>query len=200
LLLCTGFIPLIFAQEESRPVEEVLPRTEEQSENPYFERERDFRFNFEDTAGDNQSDGQLGGPTFGSVFRMILALALCAAAIYGIVFFIRKSSKKTDVKDPFLKILASAHLGSNRYAHVISVGSKAWLLGSSDGGVTLIGEVEDSDVINAMMLEEAQRSEEASTGRLGDFVSMLRRFGLPAKHTTSSSGDIRKRRERLKEF
>jgi flagellar protein FliO/FliZ len=128
---------------------------------------------------------------------MILVLALAAAAIYGIVYFLKRSSRKTITNDPFLKILATTHLGSNRYAHVVSVGSKAWLLGSSDGGVNLIGEIDDKDVINAMLLEDSGRIS-SSSGRFPDFLSMLKRLGTPAESSAPGAGDIRKRRERLK--
>jgi len=131
------------------------------------------------------------------IIRMLLVLALCAAAVYGIVFFLKRSSKQTVSKDPFLKILATASLGLNRYAHIVSVGSKAWLLGSSDGGVNLIGEVEDKEIIDAMLLEESKKSSEPQ-GRFPDFVSVLRRFGLPAQTGAPGADDIRKRRERLK--
>jgi flagellar protein FliO/FliZ len=129
---------------------------------------------------------------------MVLILALAAAAIYGIVFFIKRSSKKTADSDPFLKILASVHLGSNRYAHVVAVGSKAWLLGSSDGGVNLVGEIDDKDVINAMLLESSKRSAEAAAGRFPDFMSIMRRFGVSSETRAPDADDIRKRRERIK--
>jgi flagellar protein FliO/FliZ len=138
----------------------------------------------------------VAGPSTWTVVRMILILALTAVAIYGIVYFFKRASKKSVSKDPFLKILASAHLGSNRYAHIVSVGGKAWLLGSSDGGVNLIGEIDDKDVINSMLLEESRKSAEAP-GRL-DFGSLLRRFGLPSETRVPSADEIRKRRERLK--
>jgi flagellar protein FliO/FliZ len=142
------------------------------------------------------------GPSIWTVFRMILTLAIAAAAVYGVVFFIKRSSKQTVSNDPFLKILATTHLGANRYAHIVSVGGKAWLLGSSDGGVNLIGEVDDKDVIDAMLLEDSRKSAEPRQGRFPDFISMLRRLGLPAQTGSSGADDIRadeirKRRERL---
>ncbi len=135
-------------------------------------------------------------PSVWAVVRMLLILALAAAAIYGIVFFIKKSSKQNVTKDPFLKVIAAAHLGSNRYAHVVAVGSKAWLLGSSDGGVNLIGEIDDKDLINAMLLEDSKKDVEAG-GKL-DFLSLLRRMGLPSENRAPAAENIRKRRERLK--
>jgi len=140
------------------------------------------------------------GPSLWSAVRMVLVLALAAAAVYGVVFFIKRTSKQPALSNPFLKILASSHLGSNRYAHIVSVGSKAWLLGSSDGGVNLIGEIDDKDVINAMLLEDSRKSAETAGGRFPDFTSMLRRFGAAAEKRIPGAEEIRKRRERLKEL
>jgi len=168
LLLFAGFfvqIQYISAQEENA-----------QAEDPLRAAERAYVFGEdEETAAVRQSS------SVWPIIRMILVLALTAAAVYGIVLFLKRSSKQNVSKDPFLKILATAHLGLNRYAHIVSVGSKAWLLGSSDGGVNLIGEVDDKDVIDAMLLEESKKSSETHQGRFPDFISMLRRLGLPAQ-------------------
>ena len=151
------------------------------------------------TFGDASSPGTAfgAGPSIWSVIRMILVLALAAAAIYGAVFFIKKSTKQTALSDPFLKVLASSHLGSNRYVHVVHVGSKAYLVGSSDGGVNLISEVDDKETIDAMLLDDSRRAEQVP-GKFPDFISMLRSLGIRAKTKTPDADDIRRRRERLK--
>jgi len=138
------------------------------------------------------------GPSIWAVIRMVLVLALAAAAIYGAVFFIKRTTKQTPGNDPFLKVLANVHLGSNRYVHVVHVGNKAWLLGSSDGCVNVIGEVDDKDTINAMLLEDSRRIAESPQGRLPDFMSIVRRFGASVEAKTPGADEIRKRRERLK--
>ena len=138
------------------------------------------------------------GPSTWAVVRMVLVLALAALAIYGVVFFIKRISRPSAAIDPFLKTLASVHLGSNRYVHIVSVGSKAWLLGSSDGGVNLISEVEDADVVNAMLLEDSRKTAESPAGRIPDFLTILRRLGTPAGGSVAGADELRKRRERLK--
>jgi flagellar protein FliO/FliZ len=192
ILLTAGFlvqIQPISAQEEPVTQEEP-PSREEQLR----AEERSYTFDITEDAAPAARTSSSVWP----IIRMILVLALCAAAVYGIVFFIKRSSRQTVSKDPFLKILATVNLGVNRYAHVVSVGSKAWLLGSSDGGVNLIGEVEDKEIIDAMLLEESKRAAEPQRG-VPDFVSMLRKLGLPTQQTgPSGAEDIRKRRERLK--
>lgn len=151
-----------------------------------------------DAAGGQNQTAVSTGSSIWVMIRMVLVLALAAAAVYGVVFFIKRASKPAVASDPFLKILANVSLGSNRYAHIVSVGGKAWLLGSSDGGVNLIGEIDDRDVINAMLLEDSRKNADSQTGRFSDFVSMLRRFGAQTESRAAKADDIRKRRERLK--
>jgi flagellar protein FliO/FliZ len=132
------------------------------------------------------------------IIRMILVLVLAAAAIYGVVWFIKKASRRTEPKDPNLHVLSSVHLGLNRYVHIVSVGSQAWLLGAADGGVALITEIEDKDIVNAMLLADSQKSGVPGPGGIIDFKSMLRRFGLTPDGKAPTPDSIKKRRERLK--
>jgi len=178
-------IPTISAQEAQEvPTEQVDPLVAQQR-----------ALTFE---GSTENPAPAQGPSIWTIVRMLLTLALAAAAIYGVVFFIKRSSKPPAASDPFLKVLATAHLGSNRYAHIINVGDKAWLLGSSDGGVNLIGEIDNKDVINAMLLEDSRKGEQAPGGHFQDFLALLRRHGVSAETRASGADDIRKRRERLK--
>jgi flagellar protein FliO/FliZ len=202
ILLVAGFlvqIQSISAQEEPVPAQEETVSREEQLRAEELAASQDAPL----ATDDEDAPAVRTGSSVWPIIRMILVLALCAAAVYGIVFFLKRAKKQTVSKDPFLKILATVHLGVNRYAHIVSVGGKAWLLGSSDGGVNLIGEVDDKEIIDSMLLEESKRSAEPQ-GRFPDFISMLRRLGLPAQPGASGSGasksvdDIRKHRDRLK--
>jgi flagellar protein FliO/FliZ len=125
-----------------------------------------------------------------------LTLILAAAAIYGVVYFFKRASRKAAARDPFLKILASASLGMNRAVHVVAVGSKAWLVGAAENGVNLIDEIEDKDALNAMMLEDSRKSAETPQGL--DFKALLQRLGMKVDSAAPGAENIRKRRERLK--
>jgi flagellar protein FliO/FliZ len=192
LLLCGAWlfiqIPIISAQEE------IAEEAQTQEVNPLRAFEQSLILG-EDAP---LPAGTAGGPSVWSIVRMLLTLALAAVAVYGVVFFVKKGSRRNYLKDPFLRILASAHLGFNRYAHIVAVGSKAWLLGSSDGGVNLIGEIEDKDILNAMLLEESQKNAETASGRFIEFKSLLKRLGVPSDPRAPGSEIIRKRRERLR--
>ncbi|MDR1251211.1 MAG: flagellar biosynthetic protein FliO [Treponema sp.] len=183
----------VFAQSAPFPDPAAeLSQTEDSPADPITAAERSLILE------ENESAPAPSVSSVGTILRMVLTLALAAAAIYGVIYFIKRASRRAEVKDPFLKILASAHLGSNRYAHVVAVGSRAWLLGAAESGVHLISEIEDKDILNAMFLEDSRKSAETPSGRFLDFKTMLRRLGIPVESGTSAADNIRKRRERLK--
>jgi flagellar protein FliO/FliZ len=136
--------------------------------------------------------------TFFVILRLVLVLALASTAIYGLVFFLKKFSRVREQKDPFLKILAGASLGANRFIHIVGVGEKAWLVGSADSGVSLIAEIDDKETVDAMLLEDSRRNTE--TAKASGFATLLYR----ANKSTTGGGEppkaenVRKTRERLR--
>jgi flagellar protein FliO/FliZ len=160
-------------------------------------------------AADSVAGGTTGSRLF-AIIRMVLVLALAAAAIYGVVFFLRRSARPQNERNSRLKILTGAHLGSNRYVYVVNVGTRAWLVGAGEGGVSLISEITDQEAIDAMILEESRRGAELAASRFADFGAALARFtgrpqsaaaeGAHGGDTASpfSAQTLRKQRERLK--
>jgi len=187
-------ISIIFAQESEISQQDVSQEQIQPEVDRLREAEQAFTFSSDATV-----DVPAAGSSVWAIVRMLLMLALVAVAIYGIVFFLKKkNSAQNTEKDPFLKVLANSHLGNNRYAHIISVGKKAWLLGSSDGGVNLIGEIDDKELIDTMLLEDSQKTAEAPTGKFPDFMSLLRKLGVQSANSNPNADELRKRRERLK--
>jgi flagellar protein FliO/FliZ len=133
-----------------------------------------------------------------NILRILLTLAVVAVAIYGMVFFIKRAVRGNTSKDPFLKILASTQLGVNRHAYVLSVGTQAWLVGSAENGVNLIAEIGDKDILNAMFLDESQKSSQISSGRFMDFKALLGKLGMKVDTGAPGPDNIRQRSERLK--
>jgi flagellar protein FliO/FliZ len=142
-----------------------------------------------------------GGSSLSVVLRMVAVLALAALAIYGFIFLFKRLIRPREQGDSYLKILSRASLGPNRSVYVISVGSKAWLVGAGEGGVSLIAEISDQETVDALLLEDAsRRSAESIRGQFPDFGALLRRLAggsLPDKGRASPD-NVRKRRERLK--
>ena len=150
-----------------------------------------------------------GSSSLWIVFRMVLILALAALAIYGVVFFIKRLARPPQARDPHLKVLATVPLGADTYAAVISIGAKAWLVGGGSGaGVSLISELQDSESIETMLLDEANKAAESRANRFPDFRTLLDRFSSRPKPLANESLDadtiagadaIRRHRERLEQ-
>ncbi|MBU0928906.1 MAG: flagellar biosynthetic protein FliO [Spirochaetes bacterium] len=102
-------------------------------------------------------------------FRMVLVLALVIAAIYGLYALLKRSAKPAASQDSYLRVLASTNLAVGRTLHVVSLGDKAWLVGSTDSAVGLISEIQDKELIDALAL----RAAEAPESPRKDFGSML---------------------------
>jgi flagellar protein FliO/FliZ len=143
------------------------------------------------------------GTSFAVVLRMVAVLALVAAAIYGVIFLFKRLFRPRDRGDSHLKVLSRLSLGANRFVYVISLGSKAWLVGAGEGGISPIAEISDQETVDAMLLDDAsRRSAESIRGELPDFRTLLRRLSGGTVPDKGGAGpeNVRKRRKRLKDL
>ncbi|MDR2096493.1 MAG: flagellar biosynthetic protein FliO [Treponema sp.] len=142
------------------------------------------------------------GNDFFTILRVVLVLGLAAAAIYGIIVFIKRSSRPQEQRDPFVRVLSSVHIGANRYILVVLAGSKAWLVGAGEGGVSLISEIDDKETLDAMILEDSRKSVQAGSGKRPDFAGLLKLFlgGKVPAQSGFNSDALRQRRERLRDL
>jgi flagellar protein FliO/FliZ len=213
-VLCTALILWIFifpaanvsAQDDlagDTPAEPVIETPDPNTPDPIRTAEESLMLG----RGDAVTAMPASGVSVFGIFRILLTLAVVAAAIYGLVYFLkfRRASRDKVEPDPFLKVLASAPLAVNRGIHVVSVGQQAWLVGSAENGVNLISEISDKDTINAMLLEDSQRIASgaptggaAGGGAMLDFKAILGKLGISTKTENSGPDQIRKRSERLK--
>jgi flagellar protein FliO/FliZ len=137
---------------------------------------------------------------FPYVVRMVIVLALVIAAIYGLYALLKRSSRPRNEEDAYIKILASSPLGAGKMLHVVSVGERAWLLASADAAISVVSELEDKEMIDALTL---RASSVPGTVR-EDFVASLRRLltrSAGTGGTASSSADfLARQRDRLKKM
>jgi flagellar protein FliO/FliZ len=143
-------------------------------------------------------DSEIAAPGTLSGFvllRMVLVLALTAAAIYGAVLFFKRLARPRSQENPYLKVLARAPIGGGSAVAVVSVGTRAWLVGAGDGATNLIAELEDRELVDAMLLDNSRNGGGAPA--LPGFAALLRRLGVGGDDKRPKAGDLRKRRERL---
>jgi flagellar protein FliO/FliZ len=187
VFLLSAQVPGVNELEEQAPGNSVPPESEE-------------FLPLDDAPPEMFPEGEVS--VFPIILRMVVVLALVAVFIYIAIFFLKgllkRISRPQEAVNPYLKIVATAHLGSNCFVHVVSVGPKqAWLVGAGDGGVSLIAEIGDKETIDAMLLDDSLKTNE--TGKFPDFRNLLRRLGGGTGESPSPSPEnVRKRRERLR--
>ncbi len=127
--------------------------------------------------------------------RMIFALVFVVALIYGIVFVLKKGFVSKQEENPFLKKAATLALAPGKAVHVITMPDKAWVVGVSEAGINLIGEITDADLINQMILE----SEKEPQSKPRDFATILNSFtNTFANSAKLTEETIKKQRLRLR--
>jgi flagellar protein FliO/FliZ len=138
---------------------------------------------------------------------MIVVLALVLAAIYGVYRLMKRVSRPKAADDSAVKVLASTSLGPGKALHVISLGSKAYLVGATDSAISLVAEVEDKDFVDSLALQAAMApASKPGAGR--DFTELLsslmsrsrvgRRAG--ARPQRGDGDFLAGQRERLRKF
>ena len=138
-----------------------------------------------------------------ALIRMVLVLAVVALAIYGIIFFLKKSFKPVAREDLYLKVLASVPLSTSRAVHVLALGKEAWVIGSGEGGVSLISEIRDQELIDTMWLDDSRRRvAEMKSKKFFDFAKFLGQFTQrsngEAKDKNLSTGHIHTLNDKLR--
>ncbi len=108
--------------------------------------------------------------------RIVLVLALVCGGIYGVVYLLKKTSRIDVSSDKFLKSLASLPLAPNRSLQVVSTGNQAFLIGITEKNISLISEITDRELIDAMILE-ADKKTPVPGGNFAALISNL----IPAK-------------------
>lgn len=119
------------------------------------------------------------------LLRIVLVLLLVCAAIYGIVYLLKKSTGVSAASDPYLRIVAQLPLAPGKTAQILSVGSQAFLVGVSDSGIQHIADITDKELIDAMNLEADRNPREPVPA----FTALLSRF-LPAGMRNRTEGDV----------
>jgi flagellar protein FliO/FliZ len=145
-----------------------------------------------------------GGLSVWAIFRTVAVLALCAAAVYGIVYILKRKKSSDAPDDTHLKVLARVPITVKTAAAIVAVGNKAWLAGVSESAVTPIAEITDRETVDAMLLAYSERAAASKGGGI-DFARLLRRLagtgsraGPDETAGIPQTPGIRRSRERLK--
>jgi flagellar protein FliO/FliZ len=108
--------------------------------------------------------------------RMILILGAVVGVIYGLFFLLKKSRGRRTVENGLIRMLGSRSLSGSRSLHLVEVGRSVFLVGSAEGGISLISELKDRETIDQVRLEGSR----AVITPLRSFSSILAGLFRPA--------------------
>lgn len=133
------------------------------------------------------------------MIRMFLVLGLILLALYGLYVFLKRKAKRPIQEDPFIKHLGVTQIAPGKSVHVLSLGSKAWLLGVSDTAVTMLAELDDKELIDAMVVKAQEAPPEVQTT---DFRSIFLRLfpGVQKKSENPKLDVFSEQRNRIKKL
>lgn len=114
-----------------------------------------------------------GPSTAGTFVRMIIALIIVIGLIYGVLWFIRKKTDVVKTDDEYLRRAAYINIAPRKSIEVITLIDKAYLIGVTEDNITLLGEIDDKELISAMNLSADKK---ANTKKPVNFSEVLDMF------------------------
>ena len=133
--------------------------------------------------------------------RMVVVLALVIGLVVGFLWFLKKVSSRGNTPNDPIKVLHTHVLSGSKTLYLVELGTQVLLLGSGDGGVSLIRPITDPETLDAIRLASSRQSAAKAV-----FSSLLANMlGKKPPESASvnapveeSSDFLKKQRERLK--
>lgn len=111
--------------------------------------------------------------TIGLFVRMIIVLIIVVVLIYFVFFFIKKKTNYVKDDDDFLRRVASLSLAPGKSVEVVTLVDKAFLIGVTDDKISLIGEITDAELIQAMNLNADKKKSQKKPVNFDDVLGMF---------------------------
>lgn len=84
--------------------------------------------------------------------KMIFSLAVVVGITWLIFYLMKRTMKTGNDNDPFLRRVSQLTLSPGKSVQIITLQDSAFLIGVSDENISLLGKVDDKELVNAMNL------------------------------------------------
>ncbi|MFO7849210.1 MAG: flagellar biosynthetic protein FliO [Spirochaetia bacterium] len=196
------------SQESAQPEEEVSEEGEIGSAGRDAQQAEEEELQIDDAeTPETEMEGGLTQFSLWDFLRMFLILGAVIAAIYGIFFILKRLGNPSFQGNSLISVLSTQNLQGNRSLHLVEVGNEVFLIGSSEGGVELVGKIEDQETLDQVKLYRSEMSAggqsfqrslkdifQRGKGTNGEKVSASGK----EENTGASAFFMKKQRERLK--
>lgn len=127
--------------------------------------------------------------TAGQFVRVVVILIIVVGLAYGILYLIKRRGKIRQSDDQFLRRVAYLSLSQGKSVEVVTLVNHAYVIGVSDGGINLISELDDPELVDALNLYSDKQK---NTSKPKNFADVLDIFmpGGPRNSENVTSGNI----------
>ena len=110
------------------------------------------------TESGNNASTYKGPSTVGMFVRMIVVLVIVIGLIYGVLWFIKKKTNVVKTDDDYLRRAAYINIAPGKTIEVITLIDKAYLIGVTEDNITMLGEIDDKELISAMNISADKKN------------------------------------------
>ena len=128
----------------------------------------------DDLSTETSSPTTYKGPsTVGMFVRMIVVLIIVVGLIYGTLWFIKKKTNVVKTDDEYLRRAAYINIAPGKTVEVITLIDKAYLIGVTADSSTMLGEINDEELIKAMNITADKKSNTRKPTSFADVLDMF---------------------------
>ena len=170
-LFCISLILLfvsanIFSQTEQNQTQSTVSSFE--TDTSYF-----ADSNSADSNGTTSSGGYKAPSTARLIIRMIVALVLVVAALYGIMWFFKKKNNPAQSDDDFMRRVSSLNFAPGKSVEIVTLVDRCFMLGVTDSNINLIAEITDKEMISALNLNFDKKQNTKKPMNFSDVLEMF---------------------------
>ena len=161
ILLCITAVFSLYSQNQTN--QHDTPLTEES-----------IVISDDNTTDSNSNASAYKGPsTVGMFVRMIVVLVIVIGLIYGVLWFIKKKTNVVKTDDDYLRRAAYINIAPGKTIEVITLIDKAYLIGVTEDNITLLGEIDDKELISAMNITADKKNNTKKPTTFADVLDMF---------------------------
>lgn len=123
--------------------------------------------------------------TIGVFVRMIVVLLIVVLLIYVFFWFVKKKNKNLKTDDDYLRRVAYLNIAPGKSVEVITLIDKAFLIGVTDEKISLLGEIDDKELITAMNLNCDKKANIKKPATFNDVLELFLQKGNKKKSVFS---------------
>lgn len=128
---------------------------------------------FSSSSSETNQNELTTGSTIGVFVKMIVVLLIVIILIYSVFYFIKKKSNVVKDEDDFLRRAAYLNIAPGKTVEVITLIDKAYLIGVTEDSISMLGEIDDKELIQAMNLNADKKQ---NISKATNFAEVLEMF------------------------